>query len=89
MKKVFVFLVMLCISLAVMGQVEDPGVIKFSWHTAVALLVAFYEAIVRVIPTVKNWSFIGKIIDILAWLSNFLNLRKQRLTSKLSNFVKK
>jgi hypothetical protein len=52
--------------------------ITFSWHTAVAILAGVYEVIVRLIPTVSNYSLIGKIIEILKWVSDFLNNKKKK-----------
>jgi len=51
---------------------------KFTWHIIVAIVAGVYEVLVRIIPTVKNYSFIGKIIEILLWLSNFLNRKKKK-----------
>jgi hypothetical protein len=42
----------------------------------VALLVGIYEVVVRVLPTVANYSLLGKVIDLLKWLSEFLNRKK-------------
>jgi hypothetical protein len=86
----FILMILLLIVwVPVFGQDGDPGVVKFTWHTIVALLVGLYEVVIRVIPTVKDWSFLGKIIDIISWVSNFLNVRKKRVTGKLTNFVTK
>jgi hypothetical protein len=41
-----------------------------------SFIVALYEVVIRLIPTVGQWGLIGKIIEILAWLSNFLNRKK-------------
>jgi hypothetical protein len=35
------------------------------WTIVVPVIAGLYEVIVRVIPSVKNYSFIGKIIEIL------------------------
>lgn len=51
--------------------------IHFTWQLIVALLAGIYEVVVRLIPTVTNYSFIGKIIESLVWLSNFLNRKKK------------
>ena len=48
------------------GQVV-PEPVKLTWHTIVALIVGIYEVVIRIIPTVNNYSFIGKIIDILSY----------------------
>jgi hypothetical protein len=49
------------------------------WAVVVPIIVGLYEVIVRIIPTVGNYSFIGKIIEILKWLSDFLNNKKKKL----------
>ncbi len=59
------------------AQIE-PTPFHLTWHTIVAILAGVYEVIVRLIPTVSNYSWIGKIIDILKWLSDFLNRKKKK-----------
>ncbi len=44
----------------------------------IPILAGLYEVIVRVIPSVGNYSFIQKIIEILLWLSEFLNRKKKK-----------
>lgn len=51
------------------GILANPGLI-----TAIAVTV--YELVVRVVPTVKKWSFLGKIIDFLKLASDQLNNEK-------------
>ena len=51
--------------------------LHFTWQLAVALLAGIYEVVVRIIPSVANYSWIAKIIDILQWISNFLNRKKK------------
>lgn len=58
-------------------QVE-PEPFKFTWQLAIALLAGLYEVIARLIPTIGNYSWIAKIIDILKWISDFLNRRKKK-----------
>lgn len=48
------------------------------WAIVIPIIAGLYEVIVRIIPTVKNYSFIGKIIEILLWISNFLNNKKKK-----------
>jgi hypothetical protein len=48
------------------GILQSPGLI-------IAAVVAIYEVIVRIVPTVKKWSFLGKIIDFLKMGSDKLN----------------
>ena len=50
---------------------------KFPFQLIVVLIAGIYEVVIRAIPTVGNYSFIGKIIDILKWLSEFLNRKKK------------
>lgn len=79
MKKFVLFLAFLVlIPLMVFGQDIPVDPVKITWHTIVLLLAGIYEAVVRVIPTVSNYSFIGKIIEILLWVSNFLNIKKKK-----------
>lgn len=54
----------------------NPEPIKFTWPLVLALVVGIYEAVVRIIPTAGQWGVVGKIIEILSWLSNFLNRKK-------------
>lgn len=48
------------------------------WTIVIPIIAGLYEVIVRIIPSVTNYSFIGKIIEILLWLSNFLNNKKKK-----------
>ena len=62
--------------------IPDPAQPVNVWHLIwtiiVPIVAGLYEVIVRIIPSVKNYSFIGKIIEILLWLSNFLNNKKKK-----------
>jgi hypothetical protein len=44
----------------------------------IPIIAGLYEVIVRIIPSVGNYSFIQKIIEILLWLSEFLNRKKKK-----------
>jgi len=59
-------------------QDGDPEPFKFTWHTLVLIIAGFYEVLARLIPTVKDISLLGKIIEILLWISNFLNVKKKK-----------
>lgn len=52
----------------------DPEVKIFP--LAVAIIVGVWEVVSRVIPSVSKWGVIGKVIDILAWVSNYLDRKK-------------
>lgn len=59
-------------------QVETaPTLWHIIWSIIIPIVAGLYEVIVRIIPTVKNYSVIGKIIEILLWLSNFFNNKKK------------
>ena len=71
--------ILLLFSLLIFLCAFDPatvGPIKITIPLILALIVGFYEVIVRLVPTVGQWGLIGKIIDILKWLSDFLNRKK-------------
>lgn len=42
------------------------------------LIVGIYEVIVRLIPTVKDYTFIGMIIKVLRVISDNLQLKKKK-----------
>jgi hypothetical protein len=54
------------------GTGDTPGFIK----TVVIALLALYEVIVRIIPTVSSLSVIGWIIRFLKWLSDSLDAKR-------------
>lgn len=41
------------------------------------VVAGLYDVVVRLIPTVGNYSILHKVIEILAWVSNFLNVKKK------------
>ena len=43
-----------------------------------AALVGIYEVLSRIIPTTKNWTLIGRIIEVLAFASHRLDKRKKK-----------
>jgi hypothetical protein len=53
------------------------GIVKVNLVLVLSFIVALYEVVVRLIPSVGNYSLIAKIIDILKWLSEFLNRKKK------------
>jgi hypothetical protein len=80
MKKIILFIAFMLVALCVSAQ--DPGAepLKFTWqfilYIAAAVVAGIYEILVRLIPTIGNYSWIAKLIDILKWLSDFLNRKK-------------
>jgi hypothetical protein len=47
------------------------------WKEIVALIIGIYEVIARVIPTAKDITIFGKLIAILKYVSDFLNVEKK------------
>ena len=43
------------------------------YEIIIALVIGIYEVIIRVIPTVSNYSIIHKIIQFLKLISDFFN----------------
>ena len=68
---VFIALLVACKNTITM----EPGE-PVSWQLIVALLAGIYEVVARLIPTVKNYSLIAKIIEILLWISERFNRKK-------------
>jgi hypothetical protein len=74
MKMIFLMLIVLLLSGFAPDQVEP---FKLTLPVILAILGACYEAVSRIIPTRKVWSIIGKLLEILTWLSNLLNRKKK------------
>jgi len=55
---------------------EQLPTFKLTLPLILAFIVGIWEVVIRLIPTAGQYAVIGKIIDILAWLSNFLNRKK-------------
>jgi len=49
-----------------------------NWLVIISLILAsVYEILSRIIPTSKVWSIIGKVIEILKWISDKLDNGKK------------
>lgn len=85
MKKIFfilflelvcIFLLIACSSISIPGLNSagsgDPSI----WSFVLALVLALYEIIIRLVPTVGNYSFVHTIIRFLKWISDNLNNKK-------------
>ena len=59
---------------AVIAAIALP--FKVTLSMVLGLIVGLYELIVRLVPSVGNYSLVNKIIDILKWLSDFFNRKK-------------
>lgn len=60
----------------------EPEPFKVTWYLVIAFVVGIYEVIVRLVPTIGQNGVVGKIIEILNWLSNFLNRKKSPKSKK-------
>lgn len=45
--------------------------------TVISAVLVVYEAVIRLVPTVRNNSLIHSVISILASISDFLNVKKK------------
>ena len=85
MKKfIFIIIAFLAIPFPLAAQAGEPESVKITWHMIVAIIAGLYEVVVRIIPTIGNYSWIAKIIEIIVWISqklqagsNFLNRKKK------------
>lgn len=50
--------------------------ISTNWHIVTGLLIAGYEAVVRIIPTVGTYSIIAKVINLLKLVSDTFDRKK-------------
>ena len=51
--------------------------LQFNIIDILALAVAVYEAISRTIPTVKNWTILGNVINFIKKISDLLDKRDE------------
>lgn len=73
MKK-FLFLLALVALCSFAPAESEP--IKLTFPVIIAILSGIWEVLGRVIPSVGQITIIGKVIEILSWISNFLNRKK-------------
>jgi hypothetical protein len=59
-----------------MTWLEIYAFIKANYPDLVAAFFAAYEFLVRIFPTVKNYSILNKIIRLLHWIDDKLNNKK-------------
>ena len=73
--KSIVFLMLLLLLSSFAPEAVEP--FKLSLSLVLAFLVGLWELVIRLIPTAGQYGVIGKIIEVLAWLSNFLNRKSK------------
>jgi hypothetical protein len=74
MKNLFFLLGLLL--LCSFAPVDTPSA-PLSAGLILAILTGIWEVIGRLIPSVGQITVIGKILEILTWISNFLNNKKK------------
>lgn len=72
--KTFLFLILACLLCSFAPDTATP--VKITLPLILAFIVGIWEVVIRLVPTAGQWGVVGKIIEILAWLSNFLNRKK-------------
>lgn len=78
MKKVIFVFVISLISCVLMAQTNtEPESFKFTLPVIMAILTGIYEVLARIIPTKKVWSIVGKVLEVLNFLSNTLDRKKR------------
>lgn len=70
------FILVACTLIVAADTVVSTPIPSSIWSYVVSILLAIYEIVVRIIPTVANISVIHWIITILKWLSDHLNNQK-------------
>jgi hypothetical protein len=73
MKIVVLYFLLLTLSSFALNAMEP---IHVTIPLVLAILTGIWEVIGRLIPSLGQITAIGKIIEILNWLSNFLNRKK-------------
>lgn len=54
-----------------MNPIELAGIV-------VSIIAGVYEVVIRIIPTVGNYSILAKIINLLKIISDYLNVTKKK-----------
>lgn len=72
--KFILFLMALLLCSFTAGSASAP--INWTLPLILAILAGCYEVISRLIPTSATWSIIGKILEVVTWLSNLLDRKK-------------
>lgn len=87
----FMLLAVLFLSFALFAtneRIEIVPVEKSTFQLILIAILAIYEVIVRLIPSIGNYSLIAWIIDLLKKLSDLLN-RQKRIPEKSSDLFQR
>lgn len=71
-----IFLLLILILLSGFAPQDNEG-FQLTLPVILAILGACYEAVSRVIPTTRVWSIIGKLLELLTWLSSKLDRKRK------------
>jgi hypothetical protein len=71
-----ILLLFLVVTLASFAP-DDPSGFSITLPFILAVLAGCYEVITRLIPTSKTWTIIGKILEVLTWLSNLFDRKRK------------
>lgn len=74
MKNVFFFLALI---LLFSCTSKDPAGTVITLPLILAVLAGCYEVISRLIKTSVTWSIIGKVLEVLTWLSKLFDRKKR------------
>jgi hypothetical protein len=53
------------------------GPVQLTLPLILAILAGCYEVISRLIPTTATWSIIGKVLEVLTWLSKLFDRKRK------------
>jgi len=56
----------------------QPEPIHFTWKLIIALVLGLYDVVVRLIPTINDWSWLSWIVKLLNFLNEFFNRKKKK-----------
>jgi len=73
MKNILFLLAILTLSSFAPAETEP---VSIGLPLILAILAGCYEVISRLIPTTATWSIIGKVLEVLTWLSKLFDRKK-------------
>jgi len=73
--KYFILLIPLLLFCTAATADSDP--VQITLTLVLAILAGCYEVISRLIPTSAGWSIIGKVLEVLTWLSKLFDRKRK------------
>lgn len=71
-----IFFLLALILLTSFAPDQAPG-LQIGLPLILAILAGCYEVISRLIPTTATWSIIGKVLEVLTWLSKLFDRKRK------------